>query len=81
MPPTTSAPISMARVISSRPLGYDSIPLLRKGDNLQIDEIGGLVFTASSASQAASDGSVTSTWVRTCWTPKSRSMPMVFSAR
>jgi hypothetical protein len=59
MPPTTSAPISMARSSArGRREGFNA--LLRKGDDLQIDKMGRLFFTSSIASSAVREGSVTS---------------------
>ncbi len=81
MPPTTSAPMAIASVISSRPPLNDSMPSCGKATICRSIRWRVSSRTSSMDLSADSVGSVTSTWVRTCWMPWSTSMSMVFFAR
>ncbi len=66
MPPTTSAPTSIARSISARPPSNDSMPSCGNATICRSISPRASSFTSSIAFSAASEGSVTSTCVRTC---------------
>ncbi|MNL36818.1 hypothetical protein D3C87_1589270 [compost metagenome] len=81
MPPTTSAPMRIASSISSRPLRYDSMPSWGKATICMSTRCRLSSRTSSIAFSAVSCGSVTSTWVRTCWMPWAARLWRVFLTR